>query len=153
MSSTKISAPRTLLTLPRAWIIAMPRLLASFELTPDDREALVVGGDAEPDSQPELRGCSARRVGRGCPFWIRLNGREAAPLEVVADGLDESLGVAAVARSGGRRDARDHRGQRRLGELRVQVAGPLRARVRGERPELGVGRGFVVLQQDLRIAP
>src|SRR5215471_3194900 len=97
MSSTKISAPRTLLTLPSAWIIAMPRLLASRELSSDHGEPVVVSRDPEPDPQPELRGGRAGRIGSGTPFRIGLDSREAAPLQVVADGLDEPLRVAAMA--------------------------------------------------------
>ena len=87
--------------------------------------------------------------GCGTDLRVRLDGREPAPGQVVADRRDERAGEAGAARLGRRRDAGDDRGQRRVGERRVEVARPLRARVRGQRPELGVGRRDVVPSRTL----
>ena len=57
-----------------------------------------------------------------------------------------------MARVRGRRDAGDHRGQRGVGQRRIEVARPLRARVRGQWAELGVGDGRVVAKEDLGVA-
>src|SRR4051794_33898326 len=121
MSSTKTRAPRTLLTLPSAWIIAIAdsHLLASCqadgtartdsrrldsELAPDDRKPVVLDGDPEPDAQPELGRRRTRRIGPGPSLRVRLDGREAASGEVVADGLDKGLCMAPMAARRRRRD-------------------------------------------------
>ena len=62
-------------------------------------------------------------------------------------------GVAGPAPLGRRRDAGDDRRQRRVGERRIEVARALRARVRGQRAELGVGRRDLVHEQHLGVAP
>src|SRR5687768_7512881 len=105
MSSTKISAPRTFWTLPSAWIADMspPR----SQLPADDREALVVDGDGEADRLPEPGERCARRVFTGSPLGVRLDRREAATGEVVADRFDETTSVALPSPLRGRRDARD----------------------------------------------
>src|SRR5258706_6789082 len=136
MSSTKMSAPRTLVTLPSAWIIAIAACLhavtpggpfvewtvppagrLSPELTPNDREPLVLDGDRETGRDPELGRRRARRVRAGRTLRIGLDGRKAASAQIVADGADQLQRVPPTAGLGGRRDARDDRWQRRLRQL------------------------------------
>ena len=101
MSSTKIRAPRTLLTLPSAWSshgspskrVSLPTL-ALGQLSADDREALVIHGEREAGRDPEVRRRRARRVGPGAPLRVRLDRGEAATREVVADRLDERARMA-----------------------------------------------------------
>src|SRR5580765_5038517 len=152
MSSTKMSAPRTLVTLPSAWIIAIAACLhavtpggrfvertvpppgrLSPELAPNDREPLVLDRNREASRDPELGRRRARRVRAGRTLRIRLDGGEAASAQIVADGADQLQGVPPAASLGGRRDTGDDRRQRRLRQLRIEVAEPLRARIRRQR--------------------
>ena len=107
----------------------------------------------EPERLPERRRCGARRVGRRADLRVRLDGREAAPGEVVADAPRRA--VAASPRPRAPRVVAMHvitAGSGDCGQLRVEVAGPQGARVRGQRPELRVGGGLVVVEQDLGVA-
>src|SRR5712671_1131253 len=172
MSSTKMSAPRTLDTLPSAWIIAIAACLhavtpggrfvqrtvppggrLSPELTPNDREPLVLDRDRETGRDPEFGRRRARRVRAGRTLRIGLDGGEAAPAQIVADGADQLQGVPPTAGLGGRRDAGDDRRQRRLRQLRIEVAEPLGARIRRERTELTEGNGYLFGKEDLGVAP
>ena len=51
-----------------------------------------------------------------------LDRREAAPREIRAHGVGQVTCVAVAARGGGRGNTRNHRGQRRRRQLRVQLA-------------------------------
>src|SRR5215210_1054538 len=108
MASTKINAPRTLATLPRAWIVAITTSLRhdpvparsrhgeggsdrttpwprSVEFPSDDRKPLVFDSDPEPDLDPELGDCRARRVGVHPALRIRFDCSETPGREVGAD--------------------------------------------------------------------
>ena len=60
--------------------------------------------------------------------------------------------MAALAGGRGGGDARDHRRQRGVGQPGVKLAGPERARVRRQRPELAVGQRLAVHDQHLGVA-
>ena len=60
--------------------------------------------------------------------------------------------MATLPRGRGGGDARDHGRQRGVGQLRVQLPGSQRARVRRQRTELAVGHGLAVDQEHLGVA-
>ena len=130
-----------------------PGTSRSGELAAHDREALVGDRLGEPDRFPEAGRRGTRRVRSRADLRVGLDRGEAAAGQVVADRADQRAGQAGAACLGRRRDAGDDRGERRVRERRIEVARPLRARVRGQRPELRVGLGDVVLEQDLGVAP
>ena len=108
-------------------------------------------------TNPTVSQNAGRRGARGVRPYpdlrIRFDRSEAARFEVVADGRDERPGEPGTTGRGGRGDARDDGRERGIGQGRVQVAGPLGAGIRGQRPELAIGGRDVVGQQHLRIAP
>src|SRR6185503_20590348 len=106
MSSTKISAPRTLVTFPSARIVAIA-VARSDQLAAHDREPLIGGSHHEPGSLPERRCRGARRIERNPDLGIRLDRGEAPTGQVVARGGNEAQRVALAPGGGGRRDAGD----------------------------------------------
>src|SRR6266481_5998919 len=126
MSSTKMSAPRTLVTLPSAWIIAIAACLhvvasggptvertlppagrLSPELAPDDREPFVLDRDREAGRDPELGRGGARRVRAGRVLRKGLDRGEPAAGQIVTDSADQLQGVPPATGLGCRGDAGD----------------------------------------------
>ena len=107
----------------------------------------------KPDRFPEPGGRRARRVRPRPDLRIGLDRGEAAARQVLADRGDEGVrqtGAAGLGRGG---DAGDDRRERRVRQGRIEVARPLGAWVGGQRSELRVDLGHVVLEQDLGVAP
>ena len=88
---------------------------------------------------------AARQVG------VRLDGAEAALRQVVEHRLEQLVGISLAARRGRRGDAGDDRRQRRIGQLRVQLAQSRRARIRRQWPELAVRDRLVVGHEHLGV--
>src|SRR6266576_3863621 len=172
MSSTKMSAPRTLVTLPSAWIIAIAACLhvvtpggptvertlppagrLSPELAPDDREPFVLDRDREAGRDPELGRGGARCVRAGRVLRIGLDRGETASSQIVADSADQLQCVAPTAGLRCRCDAGDDRRQRRLRQLRVEVAETLGAGVRRQWAELAERDRCLIGQENLGVAP
>src|SRR5439155_16003581 len=72
------------------------------ELAAEDREAVVVDGEAEPDSAPEGRGGRTRGIRVRRRLGIDLDGGEPSLRQVVADRLDEGLRSTLIACRRGR---------------------------------------------------
>src|SRR3954447_9928599 len=138
---------------PAASRAAVALVATRSELTTHDREALVVHGGDEAEALPELRPrtalvvLAARQVGAG------LNGREAAAREIGTDVVDQTLRVPVIPCLRRGSDARNHRRQRRVRQLRVQLAQTARPWVGRQRAELAIGDGNVVGQQRLGVRP
>ena len=114
---------------------------ASRELAAHDREALVGGRDREAERRPRTPGVAALVAsGRAPTSGYVSTAANPRPARSSQTASTSAPGEALAARLGGRRDAGDDRRQRRVGQRRVEVAGPLRPRVGGQRPELAVGR-------------
>src|SRR6266566_3266712 len=136
MSSTKISAPRTLETLPSAWIEAIGTSSESNVAAPRDVTS----------------GCDGRQARGARRSKLATKDRIALVVHGEAEARHERPGVAAMATLAGRGDACDDGRQGRLGELRVEVADAGRSRIRGQRPELCVDDRRVVHEEDLAVA-
>ena len=111
---------------------------APVQLAPHDREAVVVDGHAR--SRRRARSPGVPRSSRRRPVrsgYASTAAKPRAARSAQTSSTSAARGPAARRRGGG--DAGDDRGQRAVGQLRVQLAQALGPRVRRERPELRIG--------------